>query len=141
MLCSLVIGHSVAFEGPATDIRGKPLEKCGPEAGGMREDGYCVTDGSDSQSNVVCAEISDAFLRYTKQTGNDMMVPEPKKHFPGLRAGQKWCLCVHKWEEAYRATKRLGRDVTPRIVAGATHPYALEYVDIDVLDSHSVEHV
>ncbi|MFM8411330.1 MAG: DUF2237 family protein, partial [Alphaproteobacteria bacterium] len=95
------------------DLRGEPLAVCStsPLTGWFR-DGFCATDEQDRGSHTVCAVVDDAFLRFTRSRGNDLVTP--REGFPGLRAGDRWCLCAARWEEARRA------GVAPPVVIQAT---------------------
>jgi uncharacterized protein (DUF2237 family) len=77
--------------------------------------------------------MTDNFLEFSKSRGNDLTTPLPQFHFPGLKAGDRWCLCVLRWKEAFEA------GVAPKIVLESTHISTLEFVDLEDLQSHSVE--
>ena len=89
---------------------------------GWFRDGYCRTDDNDAGRHVVCALITDEFLAFSKSRGNDLITPQPQWRFPGLKAGDRWCLCVLRWKEAYEA------GVAPPVVLEATHESALRHV-------------
>ncbi|PIB31257.1 hypothetical protein BFP77_02280 [Maribacter sp. 4U21] len=97
---------------------------------GFYRDGFCKTGAEDYGTHVVCAVITDAFLSFTKSKGNDLSTPIPQWSFPGLKAGDKWCLCIMRWLEAEKAGK------APKIVLEATHEKALEYTSIAVLKQY-----
>ena len=86
------------------NIFGEPLESCctDPLTGYFR-DGYCRTDKSDYGNHTVCVIVTKEFLEFSKTNGNDLMTPQPKHLFPGLKAGDKWCLCASRWQEALEA--------------------------------------
>ena len=88
------------------NVLGGPLELCGvaPLTGFFR-DGYCCTGPQDAGRHVVCASVTEEFLEYTKARGNDLSSPAPAYGFPGLRPGDRWCLCASRWSEALRAGK------------------------------------
>ena len=86
---------------------------------GWYRDGYCRTDENDQGSHTVCSELTSTFLEYTKSLGNDLSTPRPQFGFPGLRPGDRWCLCAGRWREALRA------GVAPVVVLEATHERAL----------------
>ena len=98
---------------------------------GYFRDGYCYTDASDVGTHVVCAQVTEQFLKFTKQQGNDLSTPSPQYRFPGLRPGDKWCLCALRWLEAYNAGIKLYVDTD------ATHIKALDYVDHKTITSVS----
>ena len=106
------------------NVLGSPLQVCStdPMTGWTRE-GVCSTGPRDAGIHVVCAEMTDAFLEFTQQRGNDLSTPRPEFGFPGLRAGDKWCLCAARWAEADDA------GVAPPAVLPATHEAALGIVD------------
>lgn len=110
---------------PSRNVLGEPLQPCGldPVTGFFR-DGCCNTGPEDRGSHTVCAEMTEAFLAYSKARGNDLSTPRPEFGFPGLEPGDRWCLCALRWREAYAA----GR--APRVVLAATHERALEVVDL-----------
>ena len=112
----------------AKNILGGELQSCcfQPMTGFYR-DGYCRTGPEDVGTHVVCAIMTDEFLRYTKAQGNDLSTPMPHFKFPGLQPGDQWCLCASRWKQAYLAGK------APEVVLEATHEKALEYVEFDWL--------
>jgi uncharacterized protein len=82
------------------NLLGGPLEPCAPKAG-YRRDGFCRKSDSDPGTHVACSVVTDDFLDFTGARGNDLRTPS--KDFPGLRAGDHWCLCAARWWEAQRA--------------------------------------
>lgn len=86
------------------NVLGEPLELCGckPITGYFR-DGYCRTDGSDMGQHTICAVMTEDFLAFTKTRGNDLSTPNPEFNFPGLKPGDRWCLCALRWKEAWQA--------------------------------------
>jgi uncharacterized protein (DUF2237 family) len=117
----------------ATNVLGTELQACcfDPKTGYFR-DGYCKTRIDDVGTHVVCAVVTQAFLTFTKSRGNDLETPFPQYDFPGLKPGDKWCLCVLRWKEA------LDAGVAPPVVLEATHKIALKYVTLEDLNNHSV---
>jgi uncharacterized protein (DUF2237 family) len=115
----------------AHNVLGGELELCSadPLTGFMRN-GKCETCGEDIGMHTVCAEMTEAFLEFTRQQGNDLSTPAPG--FPGLRPGDRWCLCVGRWVEAYRA------GVAPPVKLSATHISVLEFVELDSLRRHAL---
>jgi uncharacterized protein (DUF2237 family) len=83
--------------------------------------------------HTVCVEVTDAFLTFSKARGNDLTTPMPKFGFPGLRAGDRWCLCAARWLEAFEA------GTAPRVILRATHEATLELVTIEDLKSHAID--
>jgi uncharacterized protein (DUF2237 family) len=116
------------------NVLGGVLRACStdPETGFYR-DGHCRTGPRDTGSHVVCAEMTEAFLEYTKRQGNDLMTPRPEMDFPGLEPGDRWCLCAARWQEAVAA------GVAPPVVLAATSAAALKAVDLEVLKAHAVD--
>jgi uncharacterized protein len=118
----------------AANVLGGPLAECGrdPMTGFFR-DGCCNSDARDAGNHTVCAVIDADFLSYSYTRGNDLISPRPEFGFPGLRPGDRWCLCAGRWEEARQA------GVAPPVVLEATHEGALEAVSLAALKAHAVE--
>lgn len=116
-----------------TNVLGTPLECCCTDPlTGFYRDGYCRTGPGDHGLHTVCAVMTDAFLEFSRERGNDLTTPMPEYDFPGLKAGDKWCLCVQRWTEALEA------DVAPQVVLEATHSSAIEFADLADLKAHAV---
>lgn len=120
--------------GYTRNILGKRLELCctAPMTGFYR-DGTCHTGPEDGGTHVVCAVMTEEFLTYTKSRGNDLSTPIPAYDFPGLKPGDKWCLCVTRWKEAHEAGK------APPIVPESSHIKALEVVDKEILLAYAAD--
>lgn len=118
----------------AKNVLGGVLRACStdPETGFYRT-GRCETGPDDVGRHVVCAEMTAAFLRFTKAQGNDLSTPRPAFDFPGLEPGDRWCLCAARWQEALEA------GVAPPVVLAATNHAALEVVALDALKAHAVD--
>jgi uncharacterized protein (DUF2237 family) len=116
------------------NVLGGVLRACSvdPETGFYR-DGHCRTGPRDTGTHVVCAEMTESFLEFTKRQGNDLMTPRPEMDFPGLEPGDRWCLCVARWREAVEA------GVAPPVVLAATSEAALKAVDLDTLKAHALD--
>ena len=116
------------------NVLGGDLESCctSPMTGYYR-DGHCRTDDSDQGSHTVCVRVTEEFLAFSKRTGNDLSTPHPEFGFPGLKSGDKWCLCVTRWEDAFLA------GVAPRIVLAATHERALDVVELEELKAYALD--
>jgi uncharacterized protein len=99
---------------------------------GFYRDGLCRTGGQDFGSHVVCAQVTSEFLEFTKSLGNDLSTPVPDFNFPGLKPGDRWCLCASRWQEA------LDAGVAPPVILSATHARALEVVSLDELKKHAL---
>lgn len=117
-----------------TNVLGKPLTCCcrRPMTGFYR-DGYCRTGPGDTGLHTVCVEVTADFLEFSKAQGNDLSTPAPQWDFPGLKAGDRWCLCVTRWKEAMEA------GVGPAVCLSATHESALEWVDLADLKAHALD--
>ena len=105
---------------PAINVLGTALQTCSvsPRTGYWR-DGCCNTGREDRGAHTVCVIASAAFLQFSKEVGNDLSTPNPMYGFPGVRPGQKWCLCASRWREALIA------GVAPPVVLEATHQRTL----------------
>jgi uncharacterized protein (DUF2237 family) len=99
---------------------------------GFYRDGYCRTGPGDRGLHTVCVEVSAEFLAFSRAQGNDLSTPRPEYEFPGLVPGDRWCLCVTRWKEAFEA------GVAPRVVLASTHVSALEFVAREDLERHAV---
>lgn len=112
----------------AKNVLGTPLQPCCTEPlTGFYRDGYCRTGQADRGSHVIAATVTQEFLVFTELRGNDLTTPRPEYNFPGLKAGDKWCLCALRWKEAYLA------GVAPPVNLAATHEKALEYIPLHIL--------
>lgn len=98
---------------------------------GFFRDGCCNTDDHDFGTHVICARVTDEFLQFSLTCGNDLVSPRPEYDFPGLKPGDRWCLCALRWKEAYDA------NVAPRVVLESTHAKALEIVTLEQLQRHA----
>jgi uncharacterized protein (DUF2237 family) len=98
---------------------------------GFYRDGCCRSGADDMGLHLVCAEMTQAFLEFSCERGNDLITPVPAFRFPGLKPGDRWCLCVQRWKEAFEA------GVAPKVVLESTHISTLEFVDLQVLEEHA----
>lgn len=115
----------------AENVLGGELQTCCTDPmTGFYRDGKCNTGPQDYGTHVVCAEMTNEFLEFTKGRGNDLSTPIPAYSFPGLKAGDKWCLCALRWREALEA------GVAPPVVLERTHKKALEYVLLEQLEAN-----
>ena len=103
-----------------------------PKTGFFRT-GKCETGPRDEGAHVVCAQLTRKFLDFTRSRGNDLSTPRPESGFPGLRPGDRWCLCALRWKEALEA------GVAPPVVLAASHEAALRYVSIEVLNQYAID--
>jgi uncharacterized protein len=115
------------------NVLGTELQCCctSPRTGFYR-DGFCQTGPMDHGSHTVCAQVTTAFLEFSKLRGNDLSTPVPAYEFPGLNAGDRWCLCVSRWQEAFEA------GVAPKIILESCHEKALEIVQLGDLKQYSL---
>lgn len=115
------------------NVLGGPLSPCStsPLTGFFR-DGCCRTRPDDVGVHTVCAVMTPEFLAFTVEAGNDLVTPHPEWNFPGLVAGDRWCLCASRWLEAARA------GCAPPVVLEATHEKSLETVPLELLRRHAV---
>lgn len=115
---------------PALNVLGQPLIACSydPLTGYFR-DGCCNTREDDTGSHVICARMTDAFLKFSLSRGNDLITPHPEYRFKGLKAGDRWCLCALRWKEAFDS------GVAPQVVLASTHRRALDFVTLQQLQS------
>ena len=114
------------------NVLGTPLVPCSydPLTGYFR-DGCCETDETDAGSHLVCARMTQAFLDFSVAHGNDLVTPKPQWRFAGLKAGDRWCLCVNRWNEA------LAAGVAPPVILECTHAYATKVVSLEALEIHA----
>ena len=114
------------------NILGTDLKCCGtkPMTGYFR-DGFCRTTETDRGRHVVACIVNERFLHFTRQMGNDLSSPNPMYNFPGLKPGDKWCVCALRWKEAFDA------GCAPEVILEATHEKSLDYVNLDNLISMS----
>ena len=116
------------------NVFGEPLESCSEDpVTGFFRDGCCNTSEQDGGSHTVCAVLTREFLEYSRSRGNDLITPRPEFGFPGLKPGDRWCLCASRWHEA----KQHG--VAPRVDLRATHRRALERVPLDTLKAYALD--
>lgn len=114
------------------NVFGEPLQMCctKPMTGYFR-DGVCRTISEDAGTHTVCAIMTNDFLVFSALRGNDLVTPMPYYEFPGLKEGDKWCLCVSRWIEAEKEGK------APKVILEATHEKTLEYTTINTLIKHA----
>lgn len=119
----------------ARNVLGGHLQLCSvsPRTGFLR-DGACHTGPHDIGSHTVCAQMTEAFLEYSLQRGNDLVTPVPEYGFPGLKPGDRWCLCALRWLDAAEA------GVAPPVILDATHERALAKVELADLKYHALRY-
>ena len=117
---------------PKKNVLGGPLAICSTEPlTGYFRDGCCNTDVTDGGTHTVCAIMTTDFLSFSKAQGNDLSTPRPEFRFPGLKPGDRWCLCAERWKEAYDA------GVAPPVVLSATNAATLRVIELDTLVKRS----
>jgi uncharacterized protein (DUF2237 family) len=118
----------------AKNVLGEPLRSCckSPMTGFYRT-GKCDTGPGDLGLHVVCARMTAEFLAFSKSHGNDLTTPVPEAEFPGLKPGDRWCLCVARWKEAMKA------GAAPPVRLESTHMSALEFVSLEELSEHALD--
>ena len=110
------------------------LQDCGIDPmTGFYRDGCCNTGPGDVGTHTVCAIMTNEFLEYSKSKGNDLITPRPEFDFPGLKAGDSWCLCALRWEEARQA------GCAPRVKLTSTNIKTLEMVEFEDLKAHQID--
>ncbi len=118
----------------AKNVLGTDLESCGTDPmTGFYRDGCCSTGAGDTGVHVVCTVMTAEFLEFSKSRGNDLSTPNPMYRFPGLKPGDRWCLCAARWKEAFDAGN------APRVVLASTHMSALEFASVEQLQAHAEE--
>ena len=117
-----------------TNVFGENLKECSvnPLTGYFR-DGCCNTDSSDLGLHVVCAEVTEQFLEFSKSSGNDLYTPNPDVGFPGLKPGDRWCLCADRWKEA------LDAGAAPPLILSATNEKVLEIIELEDLKRYAID--
>ena len=116
----------------ALNVLGTALVPCSydPLTGYFR-DGCCNTDEDDTGTHVICARVTQAFLTYSLQQGNDLITPRPEHRFAGLKPDDRWCLCALRWKEALKA------GVAPPVVLASTHARVLDFLTLAQLQAHA----
>jgi uncharacterized protein (DUF2237 family) len=118
----------------ARNVLGGELQRCStrPMTGFFRN-GCCETGPEDTGLHTVCAVMTAEFLAFSRRAGNDLSTPQPDYHFPGLKPGDRWCLCAPRWKEA------LDAGVAPPVVLEATHEETLAITPLGVLKDHAAK--
>ena len=114
----------------ALNVLGSALVPCSYDPlTGFYRDGCCKTDEHDAGSHVICAKVTQEFLDFSVAVGNDLSTPRPEYRFSGLKAGDRWCLCARRWQQAHEA------GVAPPVVLESTHARALDFVTLEQLQT------
>lgn len=117
---------------PSVNVLGGVLEPCSTRpVTGFYRDGCCNTGAEDIGLHTVCVVLTAEFLAFSRSRGNDLSTPMPQYGFPGLKPGERWCLCASRWKEAFDA------GVAPQVVLEATHAATLHVVSLAALKQHA----
>ena len=112
----------------------EPLQPCSTSPmTGFTRNGCCETGPGDHGAHTVCVQVTNEFLAFSKAKGNDLSTPAPQFGFPGLKEGDRWCLCAMRWVEALHA------GAPPKVVMRATHEKALEHINFSDLSGHAID--
>ena len=118
---------------PSLNVLGLPLESCSKDPlTGWYRDGCCNTDNNDRGSHTVCARVTQEFLNFLRERGNDLITPAPQFNFPGLKEGDQWCVCAASWRQAYKEGKAC------KIHLESTHYSTLRIVPLEELMEYSL---
>ncbi|MEM8553883.1 MAG: DUF2237 domain-containing protein [Pseudomonadota bacterium] len=119
---------------PSINVLGEDLTSCSRDPlTGFFRDGCCDTGPTDQGSHTVCAVMTDEFLAFSKYVGNDLSTPRPEYSFPGLKAGDQWCLCAARFLQAHED------GAAPQVRLSSTHKSALDVVPLDVLRQYAID--
>jgi uncharacterized protein (DUF2237 family) len=123
---------SIRHEAGARNVLGGELAPCSLDpVTGFYRNGCCETGPDDVGMHTVCAVMTEGFLAFSKAAGNDLSTPRPEFQFPGLKPGDRWCLCAPRWMEALEA------GVAPQVVLESTHEEVLAMTSLGVLKDHA----
>jgi hypothetical protein len=116
------------------NVLGGPLRACSfaPVTGYFR-DGCCATHGEEGVAHLVCVKVTAEFLEFSRDRGNDLSTPRPEMRFRGLQPGDRWCLHVLRWVEAWEA------GMAPSVVLESTHEQVLKFAPLTALKRHSLD--
>lgn len=122
------------FGGVQRNVLGGPLGRCSDKPlTGFFRDGCCNTSEEDFGSHTICVVLTAQFLQFSKVRGNDLSTPRPEFDFPGLKPGDRWCLCAARWREAFLA------GMAPQVVLNACNEMSLEIVSLDDLKQYAID--
>lgn len=125
--------HDAAADAAERNVLGGSLITCSTDPmTGFYRDGCCRTGDEDQGIHTVCCEVTDEFLDFSRSVGNDLSTPRPEWGFPGLNAGDRWCLCAARWRQADLA------GMAPKVVLEATHAKSAEICGLDRLRAHAI---
>jgi hypothetical protein len=124
---------TIRYDETSRNVLGQELMPCShAPLTGFYRNGCCETGPDDTGLHTVCAVMTAAFLAFSRSVGNDLSTPRPDFNFPGLKPGDRWCLCAPRWKEA------LDAGAAPGVVLEATHEETLAIVTLDVLRTYAV---
>ncbi len=116
------------------NVLGTDLLSCSTDPmTGFYRDGCCNTGGEDRGLHVVCVQVTEKFLSFSREVGNDLSTPIPAYQFPGLKPGDRWCLCAARWKEAY------DNRCAPPVVLESSHISTLEFASLEELQEHAIQ--
>ena len=116
------------------NVFGDPLIRCSTDPlSGFFRDGCCNTNVQDLGSHTVCVQVTEEFLKFSRERGNDLSSPVEEFGFPGLNPGDRWCLCAARWLEAQK------EEMAPRVYLQRTHQRALEIVPLALLRQYAAD--
>jgi uncharacterized protein len=116
------------------NVLGDNLSPCSVDPiTGYHRDGYCQCGPEDGGQHIICVQVSDTFLQYSKSKGNDLTTPFPQYGFPGLKDGDRWCLCLSRWIQALEA------GVAPPVILASTHENVLQQVPLETLQQYALD--
>jgi hypothetical protein len=116
------------------NVFGEPLESCSQDpVTGFFRDGCCNTSDADYGQHTVCIQVNQAFLEYSRFRGNDLTTPIKEFGFPGLKEGDRWCLCAARWLEAYE------HNMAPKVYLAGTHQRATEIIPLELLKEYAAD--
>ena len=118
------------------NVYGKALKPCcDSQITGFMRTGYCEVPEQDLGNHSVCVEVTEEFLEYTRDQGNDLSTPQPEYGFKGLKPGDRWCVCAARWQEAMDA------GYAPPVILESTHEAALDVIEFADLEKHELRRV
>lgn len=116
------------------NVYGEPLQVCSTmPLTGFTRNGSCETGPQDVGSHTVCVQVTQEFLEFSKAQGNDLITPVPEFAFPGLKSGDRWCVCAARWKEA------LDAGCPPKVLMLSTHEKVTEIIDLTTLRQHAID--
>ncbi|MGH1366826.1 MAG: DUF2237 family protein [Calditrichia bacterium] len=120
----------------AMNVLGTKLETCSMKPlTGFTRNGKCDNCVQDRGQHTVCAVMTEDFLQFSKEAGNDLSTPRLEYKFSGLKPGDKWCICLPRWIEAWKA------GAAPKVSLKSTHRSVLEYVDLEDLKEYALDDI